>query len=409
MRVFYWCEAMEQDEIYGRYQELQQYVGWTEDDAARVHRLTPVVEPHFTALIDDFYAEIERHPRARKVITGGAEQIARLKGTLTNWLKELFTGKYDADYVARRWRVGLRHVEIGLNQVYTNAALSRLRGGLLDIIGLEKGRDPVELLHTRRSLNMLLDLDLALIEDAYQTEYQRRQQAAERLATIGQVAGGVAHELRNPLNVIKTSVYYLRNARNTSPEKQQAHLERIDRQVSVADGVIMALNSFARLPLPELTPIELRPLLQESLESNPLPGNIRINVELPAELPPVLGDRGQLVIVFGNLIRNARDAMPEGGQLSISAEVNAEEVGITVGDDGGGISPENLGRIMEPLYTTKSRGIGLGLAITRAIIEKHSGRLNVSSEPGNGARFTVHLTKGRRDPSDVTEGAIIRR
>ena len=99
---------------------------------------------------------------------------------------------------------------------------------------------------------MLLDLDLALIEDAYQTEYQRRQQAAERLATIGQVAGGVAHELRNPLNVIKTSVYYLRNAKAPSPDKQQSHLERIDRQVSVADGVIMALNSFARLPLPAL-------------------------------------------------------------------------------------------------------------------------------------------------------------
>ena len=102
------------------------------------------------------------------------------------------------------------------------------------------------------------------------------------------------------------------------------------------------------------------------------------------------------MIVFGNLIRNARDAMPDGGQLSISAEVNAEHVGITVGDTGSGINPENINRILEPLYTTKSRGIGLGLAITRAIVEKHSGRLSVISEPGNGASFTVHLTKGKR-------------
>ena len=179
--------------------------------------------------------------------------------------------------------------------------------------------------------------------------------------------------------------------------------------MAVADGVIMALNSFARLPLPELNPIELLPLLQESLESNPLPGNIRVKVELPADLPPVLGDRGQLVIVFGNLIRNARDAMPDGGQLAISAEVNADHVGIMVQDNGGGISPENLGRIMEPLYTTKSRGIGLGLAITRAIIEKHSGRLNVSSEPGKGASFTVHLAKGTKRSERCNRRAIIRR
>jgi signal transduction histidine kinase len=387
---------MDKDQIFRRYQELQHYVGWTDADAVRVHGLMPVVEPHFTALIDDFYNEIERHPEARKVITGGAEQIERLKGTLTNWLRELFTGRYDADYVARRWRVGLRHVEIGLNQVYTNAALSRLRRGLLDIIGLEKGADPAELLSVRRSLNMLLDLDLALIEDAYQTEYQRRQQAAERLATIGQVAGGVAHELRNPLNVIKTSVYYLRNAKNPAPDKQQSHLERIDRQVAVADGVIMALNSFARLPLPDLQPVDVRPLVQEALEANPLPDNIAVRLELDSELAPILGDRGQLVIVFGNLIRNARDAMPDGGQLSISAEVNAEHVGIKVGDTGSGINPENINRILEPLYTTKSRGIGLGLAITRAIIEKHSGRLSVTSEPGKGALFTVHLSKGKR-------------
>jgi signal transduction histidine kinase len=388
---------MEHDKIYHRYQELQRYVGWTDADAARVHGLMPVVQLYFKALIDDFYSEIERHPAARKVITGGPEQIVRLKGTLTNWLRELFTGCYDADYVARRWRVGQRHVEIGLDQVYANAALSRLRRALLDIVGLEMGEDPADLLQIRRSLNMLLDLDLALIEDAYQTEYQRRQQATERLATIGQVAGGVAHELRNPLNVIKTSVYYLRNARNASPEKQQSHLERIERQVAAADDVIMALNNFARLPIPDLQPVELGPLIKEVLESNPLPENLDVALEFGPQLPPVLGDRAQLVIVFGNLIRNARDAMPDGGQLAISAEANADHVGVTVQDSGGGISPENLGRIMEPLYTTKSRGIGLGLAITRAIVDKHNGRLTVFSEPGKGACFTVHLTKGKRD------------
>src|SRR5438093_8079356 len=107
-----------------------------------------------------------------------------------------------------------------------------------------------ESLSIRRSLNTLLDLDLAIIEDAYQAEYTARQQRTERLAAIGQVAGGIAHELRNPLNVVKTSVYYLLNARNPTPAKTAEHLQRIERHVVVADGVITALSNFARLPLP---------------------------------------------------------------------------------------------------------------------------------------------------------------
>src|SRR5688500_9347281 len=122
---------MDPDELYRRYQELQQYVGWREEDARRVRATASLLEPALPALIDDFYAQIELHPGARKVITGGAAQIARLKGTLLGWLRELLAGPYDRDYVARRWRVGWRHVEIGLDQVYTNVALSRLRGGLV--------------------------------------------------------------------------------------------------------------------------------------------------------------------------------------------------------------------------------------------------------------------------------------
>lgn len=147
-----------------------------------------LVTPFFDRLIEDFYSEIENHPDARKVITGGEEQIARLKKTLNGWLHELLSGKYDREYVEKRSGVGFRHVEIGLDQVYTNAALSRLRSGLLAAVVEVWQGDPNELLLIRESLNRLLDLDLAIIEDAYQTEFQRRQAVAERLATIAKVA-----------------------------------------------------------------------------------------------------------------------------------------------------------------------------------------------------------------------------
>src|SRR5271166_2376526 len=101
---------MQTADLFRRYQDLQLYVGWTRTDEERIRAAAPLVDPHFPSLIDDFYAEIERHPDARRVITGGVQQIERLKGTLLQWLHELFFSPYDADYVVRRWRVGYRHV-----------------------------------------------------------------------------------------------------------------------------------------------------------------------------------------------------------------------------------------------------------------------------------------------------------
>ncbi len=243
-----------------------------------------------------------------------------------------------------------------------------------------------------RSLNKLLDLDLAIIELAYQTEFRRRQKQVERLATIGQVAGGVAHEIRNPLNVIKTSVYFLLHARSPTPEKVATHLSRIERQVGIADEVVTALNDFARMSAPEMQPLALATFLHEVLELNPVGERVQADLQCPETIPAVLGDAQQLRIVFGNLIRNARDAMPEGGRLTIVVRRSDETVEIDVSDTGVGIGDEDLGKIMEPLYTTKARGIGLGLAITRAIVEKHNGKIGVTSQLGHGSTFTVRLT-----------------
>jgi signal transduction histidine kinase len=265
--------------------------------------------------------------------------------------------------------------------------------------------DRADSLAARRSLNMLLDLDLAIIEDAYQSEFQRRQVQSERLASIGQVAGGVAHELRNPLNVVKTSVYFLLNAKDLSPEKLKSHLQRIDRQVELADGVITALNNFARLPIPDLQPIELAPLLQEALEQNTLPPEIHVSTDWGTQpVPRVLGDRQQLRIVFGNLIRNAQEAMSSGGSLRIAARRVGGETHVVVEDSGGGIRAEDLERVTEPLFSTKARGIGLGLSITRAILEKHNGRLAVASEPGRGTSVTVVLAAAAEQVSTPESG-----
>lgn len=379
-------------EQYQRYQDLQRYVGWTDQDARNVQSVAALLDPHLRPLIDDFYDEIDRHPGAKKVITGGQAQIDRLKGTLLVWIRELLSGLYDQAYVARRWRVGWRHVEIGLDQVYTNAALSRLRRGLIQTLDQVWPGDPAGSIPVRRSLNMLMDLDLAIIEDAYQAEHLIRRERAERLATIGQVGAGVAHELRNPLNVIKTSIYYLLNARNPSPEKTAEHLKRIERQVLLADGVVTALSNYAKMPVPDLKPIALPAAAAEAVEANPVPAGVHVIYAWPADLPPVLADAGQLRIVLGNLVRNACEAMPQGGRLTLSARRRDDgHLELHVADTGVGIPPEVIARVMEPLYTTKAKGLGLGLALCRAIVDKMKGSLSVTSTPGAGSTFTVRL------------------
>lgn len=390
-----WVESMDRESLFVRYQDLQQYVGWTEEDVGRIRAVASRLDPHFPRLVEDFYAEIERHPGTRKVITGGEAQIARLKDTLTEWLRELLAGQYDADFVIRRWRVGYRHVEIGLEQVYTNTALARLRFGLheaLEDLRPSEGWKSEELHATHRSLDKILDLDLAIIEDAYQAEYLLRQQQIEKLVTIGQVAGGIAHELRNPLNVIKTSVYYLLNAKNASDEKKHQHLNRIEKQVGLADGVITALSNFAKLPVPEMQAVALDSWLREILETIRLPASIEVIFDGMESQPSVWCDPSQMQIVIRNLIRNARDALEDGGRIVVTARQEPESILLSVADNGPGIAEDILQRIMDPLFTTKARGIGLGLSMAKAIVEKNNGRLTVHSVPGQGAEFTIRLS-----------------
>lgn len=383
---------MNPSDIYRHYQELQAYVGWVDCDATRVQAVAAILQAALPPLVDDFYDEIGRHSKPRAVVTGGQAQIDRLKGSLLRWLQELLSGPYDRDYVVRRWRVGMRHVEIGLDQLYTNVALSRMRAGLFQALDERWPGSREDLVATLISLNKLIDLDLAKIEDAYQSEYLARQQRSERLSAIGQVAGGIAHELRNPLNVVQTSVYYLLNARNASPEKTAEHLRRISQQVGIANGVITTLSNFAKMPVPNLVRISVDRCVQEALDTNPVGDKIAVTIDFDPALPKALGDHDQLRIVFANLIRHTRDAMPQGGRLAIRGSTSDAGFDVSFEDSGVGIDPHNLNRIMEPFYSTKARGLGLGLALSRAILVKNKGSLHATSEPGSGSTFIVRLT-----------------
>jgi PAS domain S-box-containing protein len=165
--------------MFKRFHDLQAYVGWTAADAARIKAASNIVEAGMDSLVEDFYAEIQQHAEAAKVITGGQAQIKRLMGSLKVWLRESLEGRSDFDYFMRRWNIGLRHAEIGLNPAYTAAAMSRLRNGIVRLLSAANTYSPAEFAALIQSFNKLFDLDLSIIQDAYESEYLKQEKLAE--------------------------------------------------------------------------------------------------------------------------------------------------------------------------------------------------------------------------------------
>ncbi len=213
----------------------------------------------------------------------------------------------------------------------------------------------------------------------------------ERLAVLGQLAGGVGHELRNPLAVILNAVYYLRLVQPEADDKVRHYHGMIEQEAHTAEKIINDLLDFARIKVVDRERVAASELVQRVLERYPAPPWVTVTVELPPNLPPVFADPRQMEQVLGNLVVNACQAMPEGGMLTISAAAMDEMAAIAVLDTGIGISPENMSRLFEPLFTTKPRGIGLGLALSKKFVEANSGHIEVQSEPEKGSKFTIYL------------------
>jgi signal transduction histidine kinase len=217
---------------------------------------------------------------------------------------------------------------------------------------------------------------------------------SERLAAIGELASTIGHELRNPLGVISNAVYLLRGDLGPSPtEAASRHLTTAEREVSAATVIVSDLLEFARQRDPVTTDVDAVALVEEALTVLPPPRGITAVRNLPA--PPVLlaADRDMLRQVLLNLIGNAYQAMIEGGTVTVGLTTNGPRLHLSVTDTGTGMDAEVSRRVFEPFYTTKARGVGLGLAVTRRIVDAHGGEIAVVSAPGQGTTFTVTLPR----------------
>ncbi|MFT5467037.1 MAG: signal transduction histidine kinase [Verrucomicrobiales bacterium] len=217
---------------------------------------------------------------------------------------------------------------------------------------------------------------------------------AEKLSTLGQLSGGVAHELRTPMGVIGNAVYFLRaTLKDPAPDIAGAMAE-IDRALASSDHIISELLDYARSPqTTELRTFPLDQTIEEALQDVEIPASIAVDRQGDHDLNGK-GQAGQIHRILINLIRNAVQAMPDGGRLLLRTHNGADEVAVEVEDSGPGIEEEQLAKIFEPLYSQKTMGIGLGLAISQRYAEMNEGRLEVANSPSRGAAFRLTLKRG---------------
>jgi len=243
--------------------------------------------------------------------------------------------------------------------------------------------------------------DLTKVRELERTQLEKQLFESEKLAATGRLAASIAHEINNPLEAIKNSLYLL-SSKFQGEDEDRRFLEIANRETERVSAIIQQMLGFYR-PSLALALVSVNSIIEDILglmEKQLQKHRVIVKKELAPDLPPVLGHGDQLKQVFLNMVLNNQDAMPRGGTLTVCTHIAKEEVGgvpyktvnVEFSDTGSGIAPEILPHIFEPFFTTKAeKGTGLGLWVSFGIIQSHNGHISVKSRPDRGVTFTISL------------------
>jgi two-component system NtrC family sensor kinase len=304
----------------------------------------------------------------------------------------------------------------GEQRLSADLIVSGEKAGVLEVVYCEPrpGLDEGPFLDVERNLIDTIAREVSLIIEQKRAEreserLQHQLRHADRLATIGQLAAGVAHELNEPLGGIIGFAQLVKKQANLS-DQALADIERILKAGLHAREVIQKLTLFARQQPTRRMPVDINSVVQDGLyflDARCVKSGIDLVRELCSDPPPVLGDPAQLHQVLVNLVVNAIQAMPEGGTLTVRTLAESGDVLLQVQDTGTGIPEELFENIFLPFYTTKDigEGTGLGLAVVHGIVTSHGGSIGLESEPGEGSCFEVRLPVASQDEEGGHRGA----
>jgi signal transduction histidine kinase len=384
------------------FDDIKAYVGFTDADAAALAGFEPLVAPHYERIADHFYECILAHPKAHAAIRGGEAQVNRLKRTLVDWMRTGLLGPHDERYYHRRTRIGRVHVQIDLPQQYMLTAMDVFRIDLRQVVEETYAGEAEGRRRLNDAVDRLLDMELAIMLQTYKEDSEDRLRRKERLATIGQLAAGIGHDLRNPLGVIESSLYLLR--RRDHDEKVSRHLEKISAQVKICGEIITDLMEMARNRPPKRSRVDVGALIADVVASVPVPPDVTV-LQVVDECVEIDADPGLLRQALANLVSNAALALESsGGRIRVSGEALEREVVLTVADDGPGFDPATLSQAFEPLVTGREQGVGLGLALVQSIARRHGGSAEAENRmDGPGAVIRIRLPRTEADEAGAEE------
>jgi two-component system, NtrC family, sensor histidine kinase HydH len=374
--------------------EAKAYLGFSAADEQRLRRFHGRARHRFGAVIDRFYDVIERHAGARRTITEGPAQVARLKGTLAGWLDTGLAGDHDLAWYESRARIGRRHVEVGLASHYMFTATNLIRADLHGLVRDLAVDDEVE---TVEAIDRWLDLELSIMVHSYQEDSEQRlldrerHAQTEKLGAMQRLSAGLAHEVRNPLNAAQLQLQLLaRRLRRSGAEDGLLEVTAlVDAEIQRLSALLQEFLDFARPVQLVATDTDLVDVAQQVLELfAPAAKQRAVEIELTGDPAVVVAcDPGKIHQVLHNLIGNAVDAAS--GHIEVELRACATGARVRVRDDGPGIPEWALPQIYEPFFSTKQHGTGMGLSITYSLVALHGGTIQARNR--EGAEFTVVL------------------
>jgi two-component system NtrC family sensor kinase len=288
----------------------------------------------------------------------------------------------------------------GMVQRFEDLAAGKYQVGRLEV----EGRDEISRLQEAFELMAarLMQSQLRLKANLEElTTAQDHLVRSEKMASVGRLAAGLAHELGNPLGSIQGFIHLIKRG-DLSLEEQADFLDRVESELTRMDGIIRSLLDFARLTPGKSRAVDLNQVVLNALalsEVQKWASDLDVVTELQDNLPSALGEDNRLIQVALNLMSNAGQAMAGKGRMTVTTGKNADEVFMKVADTGPGIAPDDMQHIFEPFFTRKEpgQGTGLGLSVSQSIVESFGGRIEVISHTGQGAVFTVFLPAIREE------------
>lgn len=323
----------------------------------------------------------------------GLQALKQIKSRFPDTYVIMFTGKGSEEIAVELMKAGASDYIIkpfnSKNLIERVQNVLKIRSVEIDNRELTIERE--QLLQEIKAWNEELELRIRKESEALKKAHAEVVQS-QKLATLGYLAAGMAHEIRNPLNSISLFVQLIKEG--VDDLERVEYIDKILKEVDRVDATLRKLLDTARRPRFELTEVSIEEVIRKALDSftpQIRAQNIQLNFSFRKNLPHLMADQAEIQQIFTNLFLNAVDEMPDSGRLDIELDYDNKDIIVLVSDSGNGIPEEHLPNIFDPFFSTKSRGTGMGLPIVLRIVKNYGGKIEIASTGNSGTTFLIRL------------------